>query len=334
MPWKKILLALSLTFTLTAFAAEPKSLDDLVAEGQRLLGAQDCSGAIKVFRQAEKLSPPTSSLLSDTSRAYACFGAWKDAENYARRAVEAATTAPEKAEAANRLGQTLFRNGAATEAGYKDAANAFREAVTVSEGKLAIARFNLGMTLLKLGQDAEGVPLLQAFVEEFPQAPGVELARSYIENPLRARVPMLPDFELTTLDGAQLNSKDLKGKVVLLDFWATWCAPCRLSIPEIRRWAKKHAADPLVVVSVTTERDEALVKRFISEEKMSWPQIQDRDRFFDQQLNVTGLPTYVLVDHQGVIVHRASGWDLGISSALSSRINKAIKAAKKAKPAS
>lgn len=316
-----------------AAAAEdaPVAYEDLLQEGEDLLAAKDCSGAIKAFRKAEKLAPsPDFELLTGAARAYTCFGAWKDAEAYARRAVEAAVDPPQKAEAHNRLGQTLFRGGSGTPEQMAGAEEAFRQALAASEGKLKIARYNLAEALLKQGKDAEGVALLQELLAEWPEAPMAARVKSLIANPIRARVPMMPEFELVTLDGTYMTAEDLKGKVVLIDFWATWCAPCRAAIPDLQRWSRRSASDPFVILSVSSERDEHSVRQFIAEKGMSWPQFLDEKGDLDRELDVGSLPTYVLVDHTGVILHRASGWGPGIQSDLARRITKAIKEARKA----
>jgi len=64
-----------------------------------------------------------------------------------------------------------------------------------------------------------------------------------------------PDFETTTLDGQPFNLSSLHGKIVLLDFWATWCAPCVAELPNIRKLHDQYSADGLVAVSISFDRD-------------------------------------------------------------------------------
>jgi thiol-disulfide isomerase/thioredoxin len=67
---------------------------------------------------------------------------------------------------------------------------------------------------------------------------------------------MAPPFSIVTMDGQHISFDDLQGKVVLIDFWATWCAPCQASVPHMREIAKKFQDQPLVILSVSLDNDE------------------------------------------------------------------------------
>ena len=106
-----------------------------------------------------------------------------------------------------------------------------------------IVSYNLGVTLLKLNKDAEGIHELQAFVARVGRTPESDIARRMIDEPRRARENFAPDFSVTTLDGEYVTLADLRGKVVLLDFWGTWCPPCRDSTPSLVRYSRRHASE-------------------------------------------------------------------------------------------
>ena len=112
----------------------------------------------------------------------------------------------------------------------QDAEAAFRAALAANESFVA-ARQNLGIALLKMGRDLEGVRELKAYVETAPKGVDVENARKMIEDPRRAREPFSPEFSFTSKDGEYIALEDLAGKTVLLDFWGSWCAPCVASTP-------------------------------------------------------------------------------------------------------
>ena len=80
---------------------------------------------------------------------------------------------------------------------------------------------------------------------------------------------------MTTLNGKHISLDDLQGKVVLIDFWATWCGPCRESIPHVREIAKKFDGQPLIVLSVSVDDDENKWKDFVAKNEMTWPQYFD-----------------------------------------------------------
>ena len=94
----------------------------------------------------------------------------------------------------------------------------------------------------------------------------------YLEHPDLARAMMAPAFSITAIDGQKISMDDLQGKVVLLDFWATGCGPCREALPHIRNIAKKFQGQPLVILSVNLDSDEGKWKEFIAMNEMTWPQ--------------------------------------------------------------
>jgi hypothetical protein len=91
---------------------------------------------------------------------------------------------------------------------------------------LPILHFNLGYTLLQEGRDAEGIAELKKFTAVESEGAKADQALKLIENPRRAREAYAPDFSFITSEGEYLSLDDLRGKVVLLDFWGTWCPPC------------------------------------------------------------------------------------------------------------
>ena len=92
----------------------------------------------------------------------------------------------------------------------------------------------------------------EQFVKMKPEdSPDRQRALLYISEPGLARALMAPPFAVTTLDGKRISLNYLQGKVVLIDFWATWCGPCREALPHVREIAKKFDGNPLVVLSVS-----------------------------------------------------------------------------------
>lgn len=119
-----------------------------------------------------------------------------------------------------------------------------------------------------------------------------------------------PDFRVTGLDGASLTLADLKGKVVFLNFWATWCKPCVQELPSIQDLKKKYEDNPdFQVVAVSCdETDSRDVQKFIDDfnrsraiEPLSFPIFHDRDQTMARNYQISGFPTTFLLDRQGVI---------------------------------
>ena len=94
-------------------------------------------------------------------------------------------------------------------------------------------------------------------------------ALRYIGRPELARARMAPPFTVITADGRKVSLDDLQGTVVLLDFWATWCEPCREALPHIRKVARKFEGQPLVIQSVSLDSDEPKWKEFVAKNEMT-----------------------------------------------------------------
>jgi peroxiredoxin len=166
------------------------------------------------------------------------------------------------------------------------------------------ALFLDGQALARLGQDEAARARFTEFVKTKPaEDPKRQRALRYIERPELARARMAPPFTVTTIQGQQVSMDDLQGKVVLLDFWATWCAPCREALPHMREVAKKFQGQPLVVLSVSLDSDEQKWKDYIGKNEMTWPQY--RDGGFTgpvaKMFGVTAIPHTFTIDADGVL---------------------------------
>jgi len=114
---------------------------------------------------------------------------------------------------------------------------------------------------------------------------------------------MTPAFSVTTMDGKQVSMDDLQGRVVLLDFWATWCEPCREAMPHIRKVAKKFEGQPLVILSVSLDDDEQKWKEFVGKNEMTWPQYRDGGFTgpIAKMFGVNAIPHTFTIDADGVL---------------------------------
>lgn len=109
------------------------------------------------------------------------------------------------------------------------------------------------------------------------------------------------DFTLTDLQGKSWHLRDLKGKVVLLNFWATWCPPCRKEMPDLQALYDKYKERGLVVLSISDE-EAAKVSAFIAERKINYPVLLDPGRKVAEEFVVEGIPKSFVYDRQGKLV--------------------------------
>ena len=99
------------------------------------------------------------------------------------------------------------------------------------------------------------------------------------------------------------------------------------AVPTLRSLQKHHDKDPFVILSVSSDNDEAVVRAFIDKNQMVWPQFWDRDRKVQQAFDVRAFPTYVLIDDEGVVRFRTTGGALTTPAGLDAAIKKQLKAA-------
>lgn len=109
-----------------------------------------------------------------------------------------------------------------------------------------------------------------------------------------------PDFELAVLDGGRQRLSDLRGRVVLVNFWATWCNPCRLEMPDLQARADRWR-DQLAVLGVDFDEPEADVRAFRDELGLTFPLLLDPGAKVQELYRVVGYPTTVFVDEQGFV---------------------------------
>ena len=129
-------------------------------------------------------------------------------------------------------------------------------------------------------------------------------------------------------DSSSSSSKSGE-KLVLLDFWASWCGPCRESLPDLKRFQSSFSSDQVQVVSISEDRDENTWNSFVSQNQMNWKQRFDGNGESARRYGVQGFPTYILMDNNGTILQRYEGEDP--SQSLVERIGPDVKKAQQSK---
>jgi cytochrome c biogenesis protein CcmG/thiol:disulfide interchange protein DsbE len=117
-----------------------------------------------------------------------------------------------------------------------------------------------------------------------------------------------PDFELATLDGAKVKLSDYRGKAVILNFWATWCGPCRIEMPWFVDLQKEYAKDGLTILGVAMDDSEPQkIAQFASEMGVNYPVLLGTDKVSEAYGNVEYLPTTFYINREGNIVGKSAG---------------------------
>ena len=159
-----------------------------------------------------------------------------------------------------------------------------------------------GRTLALLNRDEEARRIFADYVHSVPAGDNYRLrAEHFAENPALARATMAPPFTVTTAEGKQFTLDDMNGRVVLVDFWATWCGPCNEELPHVRKIAQEFAGQPFVLISVSWDSDPAKWQQFIDRNGMTWNQFRDADHQLSTAYGVNSIPHYFTIDSDGVL---------------------------------
>lgn len=113
-----------------------------------------------------------------------------------------------------------------------------------------------------------------------------------------------PVLAFKAYDGREVNLSQLKGKVVLVDFWATWCVPCVKAMPRVKAAYQKYHATGFEIIGISLDDEEAPLKKFLKEEQIEWPQHFDgkgQDNKFAVEFSLGRIPAVWLIDKKGKI---------------------------------
>jgi len=119
----------------------------------------------------------------------------------------------------------------------------------------------------------------------------------------------VPSLELTDLDGNTISLAALKGKVVIIDFWATWCPPCREAIPDLIDLKKQYGAKGLEVVGISLDDNgERILPRFVHDFGINYPIVIGTEEIASAFGGILGLPTTFIVDRNGMVRSHFMGY--------------------------
>jgi thiol-disulfide isomerase/thioredoxin len=255
-------------------------------------------------------------------------GSYKDAMETAKEMGAGTTSAMVKSVAAYDVARAIVANGGdePKPADLEHAHTAFQEALSLYPSNMA-ALFNDGMVQARLGKMDEARKDFQLCLSNLkPTDPSWPRVKHFADDPELATQKMAPAFEVTSLDGAKFNLDAMGGRVVLVDFWATWCGPCNEELPEMKRIAKEFSGQPFVMISVSSDKDEAAWKEFIQKHEMTWVQYRDDDHKLADEFGVTSIPHYFTIDSDGVLTSEMMGSGSDVEGKLKKLIAKAEEA--------
>ena len=309
-----LLILLSLTFLAAqAVAAQAAPSGDAafntqLEEGRQALKAGKYKDAINALKKANKLQNNSCGecyLL--LAVAHYRSGELEQCEENCDKAVATATDDGLRSLAHNMKGTAVLTATKKTDSKKaQESESEFRAAIGL-DPKSAVFHLNLAKALLRESKDDEAKQELQTCLGLHLDEKQASEARQLLADPRRGREEFAPEFEVSTLQGQTVSLKQLAGRVVVMDFWATWCPPCRASVPELKELTRKYPTEKLVLISVSADQDDRAWKEFVAKKKMDWAQYRDVDHKILDMFGIHSFPTYLVIDGDGIIKERLTG---------------------------
>ncbi len=292
-----------------AFAA------DAWRKANRIAGGQ-CMDCFLGMMQAERNTGDTKAMLRDAT------------------AMEQAATA-----AADRSVAELFQGRAYMDQAGRDkpkpalveqAHAAFAKSAQTDSSTTA-ALYMDGMALATLNRNDEAKAAFKSYLAHSrPSDIYRARAERLVDNPELVHQKMAPPVVVTSLAGKQFNLDRMGGRVVLIDFWATWCGPCNKELPHMQKLAAKYSSDPFEIISISWDSDEAKWKSFIADHNMTWNQYRDTTHKLTEAFGINSIPHYFTIDSDGVLTAE----NVGSGSMSDTRIEQLVQRARQQAAAS
>lgn len=296
--------------------------DDELEKARQLLQRRDYFNALKGFQRANQIAGGTSAeSFLGMAQALQGMKMYKNALDACQSAIATARENPLLLARSHKLKGQVF----AAMGELRAAEAEFRAALAADpDSRVADLHYELGTLLIASHRDAEAIEELKKEIEIRPNGTTADKARALSSNPRPPSERYAPAFSFVSTDGKRISLDTLRGQIVLLDFWASWCGPCVRALPSVRKLQTDHANDPFSLVGISADLDERAWRSFTVKNGMIWPQYWDRDHQLRSLFGVRAIPTYVLIDGEGVERLRVAGAGFDQARALIAEIDRQI----------
>lgn len=311
------------------YASDPKFVSAM-AEGKDLERKRQYNFALDAYKKASKIAGGScEQCLKKVYKLETELGDFKAAIATAQQLVAIAPTPRAKSLAESDLGTAILaKAGEKPKPDQLDQAHKAYQAALTDYEKNIQARYDDACVLTRLGKKDDASKAFSVCAEALSPTDPMRLrAEHFAENPELSMAKLAPPFEVKTIDGTKFNLDDMQGRVVLIDFWATWCGPCNEELPHLARIVKEFAEQPLVVISISADSNEAKWKEFVAKHNMTWVQYRDADGSIAKRFNNNLLPSYYMIGSDGVMVSYSR---MGADADIEGRLKKLLKQAREA----
>ncbi len=300
----------------------PAASQAAMAEGQKYEARKQLSAAADSYRAAAKAGGVGCvPCLLALGRVQAAMNLFKEAAASDTQAAAAEAAGQARARDEVLAGQALLagyfaqrdgRDGVAKDpkraTGSLSAANAVLDRAIADDPANEPARMLRGRVLAAMRKDEDASREFAACAA-LPGTDADECARAlrFSHNVAMAREEAAPGFTATTIDGKPVTLASLAGKVVLIDFWATWCKFCERDSDYVQSMMDSFDSSKFVLLEVSVDEDESLWRRYVKDKRLEGVQTRDEAKNIAALFHVTGFPTYIVLDGESSIRMRAVG---------------------------
>lgn len=166
-----------------------------------------------------------------------------------------------------------------------------------------VAAYYMARTYERQGNTDKAVKMYKLILEKYPKSPYAKRVKGIVYR-LEILGKPLTDLSFTALDGRKVDIKDYKGKVVLIDFWATWCGPCRHEMPNIKKVYAEHHKAGFDIIGISLDKDKKQLQDYLQKEGIEWPQYFDGKGWENEiaaRFGIGSIPSCLLIDRKGVV---------------------------------
>lgn len=166
-----------------------------------------------------------------------------------------------------------------------------------SEEQTVRPSFGRFIALMMIGMGLIGIAIMFLLLKTQPTT-STTASSDFSAVPVKVDLAS-PKLDLATLDGVPVSLTDYKGKVVLVNLWATWCPPCREEMPTLEKFYQKYKANGFELVAINQEESKEVVQPFVKEFSLSFPVWLDPDYLAQREFNTANLPSSYVIDRNG-----------------------------------